>query len=95
MRMTETEYWNAHADEERAARMAAEAVNDLLTPAEAQALEAAFNAFPHESAGLIEAIFDERGWPDDDASELWLDMTGQTVWAVYRAYQALNTKAAA
>ena len=91
MRMTEAEYWNAHAAEERAAKLAAEAVNDLLTPAEAMALEIACKAFPQESAGLIEAIFDERGWPDDDASELWLDMTGQIVWNVYRAYQALNT----
>jgi hypothetical protein len=95
MRLTETEYWNAHASEERAGRMAAEAVNDLLTPAEAMALEIACKAFPNESAGLVESIFDERGWPDDDASELWLDMTGQTVWAVYRAYCALNTRAAA
>ena len=95
MRMTETEYWNAAAAEERAAKLAAEAINDMLTPAEALALEVAFKAFPQESAGLIESIFDERGWPDDDASELWLSETGQTVWAVYRAYCALNTKAAA
>jgi hypothetical protein len=95
MRTTEKEYWNAHAAEERAARMAAEAVNDILTPAEAMALEIACKAFPAESAGLVESIFDERGWPDDDASELWLSETGQTVWNVYRAYRALNTKAAA
>jgi hypothetical protein len=95
VRLTETEYWNAAAAEERAAKRAAEAVNDLLTPAEAMALEIAVKAFPNESAGLVESIFDERGWPDDDASELWLSETGQTVWAVYRAYCTLNTKAAA
>jgi hypothetical protein len=93
--LTEREYWNAAAAEERAARMAAEAVNDILTPAEAMALEIACKAFPQESAGLIESIFDDRGWPDDDASELWLSETGQTVWKIYRAYRALGTKAAA
>lgn len=93
--LTEREYWNAHASEERAGKLAAEAVNELLTPAEAMALEIAVKAFPQESAGLVESIFDERGWPDDDASELWMNMTGQTVWNVYRAYRALGTKAAA
>ena len=95
MRTTEREYWNAAAAEERAGRLAAEAVNELLTPAEAMALQIATQAFPNESAGLVESIFDERGWPDDHASELWLNMTGQAVWNVYRAYRALNTKAAA
>lgn len=92
MRTNEAQYWNAAATEERAGRMAAEAVNDLLTPAEALALEIAVKAFPQESAGLVESIFDERGWPDDHASELWLNMTGQAVWNVYRAYRALGTK---
>jgi hypothetical protein len=95
MRTTEKEYWNAAASEERAARMAAEAVNDILTPAEAMALEIACKAFPAESAALVEAVFDANGWPDDDASELWLSETGQAVWRVYRAYRALGTKAAA
>jgi hypothetical protein len=85
--LTEREYWNAHAAEERAARMAAEACNELLTPAEAMALEIACKAFPQESAGLIESIFDERGWPDDDLSELWLDATGQIVWDIYQMYR--------
>lgn len=92
---TEREHWTAAASEERAGRMAAEAVNELLTPAEAMALEIAVKAFPQESAGLVESIFDARGWPDDHASELWLNLTGQTVWNVYRAYRALNTKVAA
>ena len=92
MRTTEREYWTAAASEERAGRMAAEAVNELLTPAEAMALEIACKAFPKESAGLVESIFDERGWPEDHASELWLNLTGQTVWKIYRAYRALSTQ---
>ena len=93
--LTEREYWNAHAAEERAGKLAAEAVNDILTPAEAMALEIAVAAFGvGKCARLIEdEIVDNL--PDDDVSELWLSETGQTVWKIYRAYRALGTKAAA
>lgn len=96
MRTTEREYWNAAAAEERAGRMAAEAVNECMTPAEAMALQVAAETFPEQFGAMLEQIFDDRScWPSDDVSELWLSETGQTVWNVYRAYRALGTKARA
>ena len=95
MRLSEREYWNAAASEERAGRMAAEAVNELLTPAEAMALQINVETFGALAcARQIEDLIVDN-LPSDDVSEIWLDATGTTVWNIYRAYRALGTKVAA
>ena len=93
--LTEREYWNAHASEERAGKLAAEACNELLTPAEADFLMACVEQDVEDWTYLVEKAFDNAGWPDDDLSELWLDKNGMVIWGIYRAYRALGTKAAA
>lgn len=86
---SEHEYWKRQACEVRSGRLAAEAVNDMMTPAEAMAFEIAVTAFPQESAGLVEAVFDALGWPKDNLSELHLTTSGQSVWKAYQIYRGL------
>lgn len=92
---SEREHMAAWAAEERAARMAAEAINESMTLTQADFLQACIDQDIEDWPRLVEDAFDAAGWPDDDLSELWLDKTGQTVWAVYRAYRSLGTRAAA
>lgn len=92
---TESEHWNAAAAEARAGKLAAEAVNESMSLAEAEFLLACVQDGAHDWPGLVEDAFNDAVWPDDDLHEVWLDMTGQAVWKVYRAYRALGTKAAA
>ena len=93
--LTERQYWNAAASEERAGRMAAEAVNDIMTMEQAIALQILMERFPEEYSATLELIFDNRIWPSDEVDDNWLTSTGTVVMRIYRAYRALGTKGAA
>lgn len=95
MRTTEKEYWIAAASEERSARMAAEAVNDIMTMEQAIALQILMERFPEEYSATLELVFDNRNWPADEVDDNWLTSTGTVVMRIYRAYRALGTKARA
>lgn len=91
----ERDYWNAAAAEERAGKLAAEAVNDIMSMEQAIALQILMERFPEEYSATLELIFDNRGWPADDVDDNWLTSTGTVVMRIYRAYRALGTKVGA
>lgn len=71
----------------RAERMAAEAVNGILTGKEATALAIVLTALPTEAAMITEVIFEARGWPADSVDEAFLDSAGRVVWDAFCAYR--------
>ena len=87
--MTQREFEREWIEEMRIGKELAEQINDCMTPTEAFALEVAVMVFPEESLGMVEAVFDARGWPDPDASEIWLDSTGLALMKVYGIYTAI------
>jgi hypothetical protein len=68
-------------------RVAAEACNDLLSPAQANVLKLAMDAMPEAAIGIAEQAFEAYGWPEDHLDTNCLDETGRVVWGVYRAYR--------
>jgi hypothetical protein len=87
MSITETEWAAQWSADERRARMLAQAVNESMTRVEAELLLAVARQGDEDWTYIVEGVFDARGWPDDDLSELWLDATGQIVWDVYQIYR--------
>lgn len=84
---TEAEYEADCALEARSARMAALAVNEMMTEAQAQVLLLAMSAFPAEAGQLAEVVFEAYGWPHDDLDASWLDQAGRATWAAFQAYR--------
>jgi hypothetical protein len=68
-------------------RVAAQACNDLLSPAQAAVLRLAIDAMPEAAIGLAEQAFEAYGWPSDSVDPNCLDETGRVIWGVYRAYR--------
>jgi hypothetical protein len=87
MSITETEWAAQWSADERRARMLAQAVNECMTRVEAELLLAVARQGDEDWTYIVEGVFDARGWPDDDLSELWLDATGEIVWQVYQMYR--------
>jgi hypothetical protein len=85
---SEREYEDECWLEGRSARLAAQACNDILTLAQAKALELACDAMPEAAVMLAEQAFEAYGWPHDMLDGLYLDEAGRVTWAIYRAYRS-------
>lgn len=83
----ERTYHASCAANARAERMAAEAVNGILSNKQAWALVEALNAMPEASTMLVETVFEHYGWPPESVDAAWLDDTGRMVWALYLIYR--------
>jgi hypothetical protein len=88
MRLTELAHTRSIVADNRRARQAAEAVNDILTIRQSLALQAAMDAMPEIADVLAEQAFEAYGWPEDDVDENWLTSAGSYTFAIYRAYRA-------
>ena len=76
------------AETARTQRQAAEACNEILTLAQADFVMACIKQNLAESFELVERLFDQEGWPNDDLDTAWLDEAGRVTWAIYRAYRS-------
>ena len=85
---TEREYEDDCALEGRNARLAAEAVNDILTLTQANVLKLAMDAMPEAAAQIAETAFETYGWPDDRIDSAYLNEAGRATWAVFAAWRA-------
>jgi len=82
--------WRAEGDQmARDARRNAEACNDILTVRQAYAVRDMLTAFPQHTAAIVELVFDECGWPEDDLDECFLNESGLIVWNIYQGWLEL------
>lgn len=85
----EREYEDDCALEGRNARLAAEAVNDILTLTQAKVLRLAMDCMPEAAVFLAETVFEQYGWPDAALDPTWLNATGRVTWSCYSSYNAI------
>lgn len=84
---TETVHNDSCALQARTARQAAEAVNEMMTLAQAKALQLSMDAMPECAAFFAEVAFEQYGWPSDGVDPNWLNDAGRATWAVFKAYR--------